>query len=285
LELEGLMAIDVMVPIGANKGAAKSSIPTATTSVEGVTMLAANLGTTAGTVVQASDSRLDCDFAGPRIWSSMGSTGGTSPAFYSNGRFGTVGTSGIYGTEVNESGFPCTQIGDAAGSTPKVNSQSAVWRSDNGTTELFFIFKLGSDISTGTQIYWMGFTSTTTMSTADPSGHRAAIRFLSGTDTNWMLGTKDNATAANVSTGVAVTASYYYIVKLLITASTASVKIGRGSTFAAAKTDYASAGTTNAASNLPTSTVDMSAFFGVGRSSPGVNQGIKLAVAYAATDF
>ena len=261
------------------------TLPTATTSTEGLVTLAASGGTTAGTVPQATDSRLDCDFAGPRIWSSMGSTNGTSPAFYSNGRFGTVGTSSIYGTEVNEAGVPCTQIGDAAGSTPKANSQLASWRSDNGTTELFFIFKLGSDISTGTQIYWMGFTSTTTMSTADPSGHRAAIRFLSGTDTNWMLGTKDNVTAANVSTGVAVTASYYYIVKLLMTATTASVKIGRGSTFAAAKTDYASAGTTSAASNLPTSTVDMSAFFGVGRSSPGVNQGIKLAVAYAATDF
>jgi hypothetical protein len=255
------------------------------TSVKGKVQFAADLGTTAATAVQASDSRMDNDFVGPRIWSSMGSTGGTAPAFYGTGRFGSIQISGIYGTEVNEAGLPCTQIGDAAVGAPKAYSQLASWRSDNGTTELYFIFKLGSDISTGTQSYWMGFTSTITMTSADPSGHRAAIRFVSGTDTNWMLGTKDNVTAANVSTGVAVTARYYYIVKLLMTASTASVKIGRGSTLALAKTDYLTAATTSAASNLPTSTVDMSAFFGINRTSPGVNQGIKLAVAYAATDF
>jgi len=108
----------------------------------------------------------------------------------------------------------------------------------------------------------------TTLDSADPStSNRAGLRYTAGTDTNWSISTKDGATPNNVDSTVAVTADYYYVIRLMLTTTTFTAQIGRGVTLAAAVSDFASFTPVANNSNLPGSTTDLQIISSCYRSS------------------
>jgi hypothetical protein len=187
---------------------------------------------------------------------------------------GGLTAAGVYGSNVSEADFKCTQLGDA-GSALCRWYVDAKTRTNEGEIGIDIVFKLGSDISGSTQHYNLGLSSNLSMSTADPTGSRITISFPVG-GTNWLLSTKDGTTETDTDTSVAVTASYYYVVRFEITSSSAQVRIGRGSTISAAKTDYDSAGWTVSTSTLPAATTDLYQLISVYRAAGSINRAILL---------
>jgi hypothetical protein len=230
------------------------SVGAASTSAAGVVELANDGEETAGLAVQASDSRLA---AAPSLWSVWGHVqprGTISPPSY-DGR-GALSAAGIHSVSVAEPNFPAFRLGDTSANACRFTIVGA-FRLDEGSWTIDYVFKLGSDIS-ATQSCWIGMFNGTTLDSADPStSHRVGLRYTAGTDTNWMLGTKDGTTPNNVDSGVAVTASYYYVVRLRLTTTTYTAQIGRGVTLAAAVLDFASFAPVANNSNLTGSTTDL----------------------------
>ena len=186
----------------------------------------------------------------------------------------TITSAGLYTTNVSEAGFPCTQYGDGAASGCRFYVSGA-FHTDVGTTTTDILFKMGSDIAAGITVVFIGFSSNASLSTGDPSGHRYAIRWLRGTDTNWQLATKDNVTQNLVDTGVVVTADYYYAVRFVCTSSSVDVQISASATVAGAKSGIDAAGTTTSSTNMPTSTTDMYAILSMQRSAASTSRCLK----------
>ena len=178
---------------------------------------------------------------------------------------GVLSTTGISNTAVAEANFPAFQIGDVSTVLCRWYIL-AYYRIEAGTYVIYFWFRLKADITTGTQTMFMGLSSAVGLSSADPAGHRACIRYVSGTDTKWQLSTKDGTTQTLTDTTIAVTASYYYAVKMTITSSSAAVVIGRAATAAGAITDLASAGSTSTSSNMPATGTDLYLIQSINRS-------------------
>lgn len=230
------------------------SVGAASTSTAGVVELATDGEETAGLAVQASDSRLA---ASPSLWSIWGHVqprGAVSPPSY--GGRGALSASGVNAANPSEAGFPAFRLGDTSVNACRFAIVGA-FRLDEGTWIIDYVFKLGSDIS-ATQTCWIGMFNGTTLDVADPTTtQRAGLRYVAGTDANWMIGTKDGSTPNNVDSGVAVTADYYYVVRLRLTTATFTAQIGRGSTLAAAEADFAGFTPVANNSNLPGSTTDL----------------------------
>lgn len=254
------------------RSGATLSVAAATTSAAGVVELATDGETGAAVVVTGSDSRLA---RAPSLWATYGQVfprGTVSPPSYV-GR-GALSAAGVNGSNASEANFPVCQLGDASAFACRFVIVGA-FRLDEGTWTIDYVFKLGSDISTGNQNYWIGMFNGTTLDSADPPAtHRLALRFTDGTDTNWMLATKDGTTPNNVDSGVAVTADYYYVVRLRATTTTYTAQIGRGVTLAAAILDFASFTPVANNSNLPGASTDLQIIASVNRSSAAATRAI-----------
>lgn len=252
--------------------ATTAAIPAASTSSGGLVELATDNETAGGVAVQGSDSRLA---AAPSLWSVWGQVfprGTVSPPSYVGN--GALSAQGVYAVNVSEPGFPAVQFGDAGVTACRFTIVGA-FRLDAGTWQIDYFFKLGSDITTGTQSYWIGMFNGTTLDGTDPStSNRVGLRYVSGTDTNWQLSTKDGVTPNNVDSGVAVTASYYYVVRLQITTTTYAAKIGRGATLQAAQAAFSAFTPVANNSNLPGSATDLQIISSVNRTSASVTRGI-----------
>ena len=186
----------------------------------------------------------------------------------------SITSAGVYGVNVSETDFPCTQYGDASASTSRFYVQG-YFRMEAGTVTTDILFKMGSDISAGITVVFVGFSSNVALSTADPTGHRYTIRWARGTDTNWQLSVKDNTTQTLVDTGVAVTADYYYAVRFVATSSLVTVQISAAATVASAKSGIDAAGTTSASTNLPATANDLYAIATIVRSAAATTRSIK----------
>lgn len=185
---------------------------------------------------------------------------------------GTLSVSGIYGTNVSEADFKCVRLGDASAFACRFYLDAKT-RLNEGTIGIDIVFKLGSDVTGSTQHYALGLFSSVTFSSADPAGSRVAITYSTG-GSNWNLSTKDGTTEALSGTGVAVTASYYYIVRFEITSASVQVKIGRGATIADAKAAYLAAGWTISTSNLPSPSADLYEMCVAYRAAAATTRGI-----------
>jgi hypothetical protein len=229
-------------------------IPDGSTGAAGLVQLCADGDTTATHAVTGSDSRLA---ASPSVWSATGQVqprGTVSPPSYSGA--GALSAQGIHSVSVAEPNFPAFRLGDTSGNACRFAIVGA-FRLDEGTWQIDYFFKLGSDIS-ATQSCWIGMFNGTTLDSADPStSHRAGLRYTAGTDTNWSISTKDGSTPNNVDSGVAVTAEYYYVIRLVLTTTTFTAQIGRGATLTAAVSAFASFTPVANNSNLPGSTTDL----------------------------
>lgn len=197
----------------------------------------------------------------------------TGTAFTNDGA-GTLTSSEIHTSNVSSADFPCVQIGNTSGSLCRVYV-TAAWRTDAGTTYIDTMFQLGSDISTGTQHYFIGLTSQVSLAANDPAGHRVMIKRNPG-DANWTLTVKDGTTESFIDTGVAFTASYFYRVRLVITASDALCYIGLGATAQDAIDDFDSASSVGKNTNMPTSSQDLILIVSLYRSAANVARHIKL---------
>lgn len=190
---------------------------------------------------------------------------------------GTIGgVQGVYNTGVSAASFRCVQFGDVSTQLCRYYAQG-YYQSQEGTWECYFLFQLGSDITTGTQTYYMGFSSVVAVNVADPSGHRAMLRYISGTDTTWKLSVKDGTTQTTVDTGVTVTASYYVAAKLIMTASAVTLYVSSSATVAGAKSGLAGASANTTSTNIPSSTVDLYWVQSVNRSAASTARGFKMA--------
>lgn len=191
-----------------------------------------------------------------------------------------ISSSGLLATTVNASNWRATQIGDAATTAPKVYSTTAHIYSNEGTLTLFTIFKTGSDVSTTNHVYWIGLCSSTTMTSADPSGDLAGIRCVIGTDTNWMVCTKDGTTLSTPGdTGTALAASTWYAATLTFNSSTGlSVKMGSSAVSPNAAVTAMDADTvTTVNTNLPRTSVGMYLFAGMQRpATASANQHMQM---------
>ena len=186
----------------------------------------------------------------------------------------TITSAGLYSVNPSEAGFPCTQYGDASA----VGCRFYVlgyFRIEAATMTTDILFKMGPDIAAGITVVHIGFSSSTSVTSADPTGHRYTIRWARGTDTNWQLSVKDGTTQTLVDTGVAVTADYYYAVRFVASTASVAVQISAGSTVATAKSGIDAAGTTSTSSNLPLSANDLYAIFSMQRSAASTNRCLK----------
>lgn len=274
----GMYGAATVVPVltvnadGRVSAATTATIPAASTSSGGLVELATDNETTGGVAVQGSDSRLA---AAPSLWSVWGQVfprGTVSPPSYVGN--GALSAQGVYAVNVSEPGFPAVQFGDAAVTACRFSIVGA-FRLDQGSWIIDYAFKLGSDITTGTQSYWIGMFNGTTLDGADPAtSNRVGLRYVSGTDTNWQISTKDGTTPNNVDSTVVVTAGYYYVIRLRITTTTYTAQIGRGATLQDAQTAFAAFEPVANNSNLPGSTTDLQIISSVNRTSLAVTRGI-----------
>lgn len=186
----------------------------------------------------------------------------------------TITSSGLYSVNPSEAGFPCTQYGDASAAGSRFYVLG-YFRIEAATMTTDILFKMGSDISAGITVVHIGFSSSTSVGSADPTGHRYTIRWARGTDTNWQLSVKDGTTQTLVDTGVAVTADYYYAVRFVASTASVAVQISAGSTVATAKSGIDAAGTTSTSSNLPLSANDLYAIFSMQRSVASTSRCLK----------
>ena len=186
----------------------------------------------------------------------------------------TITSSGLYGVNPSEAGFPCTQYGDASAAGSRFYVLG-YFRIEAATMTTDILFKMGSDISAGITVVHIGFSSNASVTSADPTGHRYTIRWARGTDTNWNLSVKDGTTQTLVDTGVAVTADYYYAVRFVASTASVAVQISAGATVATAKSGIDAAGTTSTSSNLPLSANDLYAIFSMQRSAASTSRCLK----------
>jgi len=198
----------------------------------------------------------------------------SSGTSFTNDGAGVMTTNAIHTSNVSSTDFPCVQIGDASGATCRVYV-TASWRTDAGTTYIDAMLQLGSDISGGTQQYYIGLTSQISLAVNDPTGHRVMIKRNPG-DANWTLTVKDGTTESFIDTGVAFTASWFYRVRFVITSTEALVYIGLGATAQDAIDDFDSATSVGKTTNLPGSTTDLILIVSLVRSAASTNRGIKL---------
>ena len=168
---------------------------------------------------------------------------------------GSISSAGLDSTNRSDSKGARCRVGDSSAATSRVYVTHNV-RREEGVSQFDMAFQLGSDISGSTQQYFFGYSSTVSLATTDPSGNRAMLMFASG-GTNWLLTTKDGTTAVTADTGVVVTASYYYVMRLYMSTAGVSAKIGRGVSLEAAIANFLTATTTAAVSNLPTGNSDL----------------------------
>lgn len=197
----------------------------------------------------------------------------TGTAFTNDGA-GTLTSSEIYSSNVSTADFPCVQIGNTSGSLCRVYV-TAAWRTEAGTTYIDTMFQLGSDISTGTQQYFIGLTSQVSLAANDPAGHRVMIKRNPG-DANWTLTVKDGTTESTIDTGVAFTASWFYRVRLVITSADVLCYIGLGATAQDAVDSFDAASSVGRNTNMPTASQDLILIVSLYRSSGAVTRHIKL---------
>lgn len=193
---------------------------------------------------------------------------------FTNDGAGVLTSSSLLTSNVSTTDFPCVQIGDGSGSICRVYV-TAAWRTDAGTTYIDTMFQLGSDISSGTQHYFIGLTSQVSLAVTDPTGHRVMIK-RNPSDANWTLTVKDGTTESFIDTGVAFTASYFYRVRLVITATDALAYIGLGATAQDAIDDFDSASSVGLNTNMPGSTTDLILIVNLYRSAAAGTRCIKL---------
>jgi len=187
---------------------------------------------------------------------------------------GVLTTSGILPANVSGTNFPCVQIGDAGTATSRAYV-TASWRTAEGTIYIDVMFRLGSDISTGNQYYFIGLTSQVTLNSSDPAGHRIMLRHVSG-GASWYFTTKDGTTDNAQSTGIAVVASNYYRVQFVITATESTVRIGTDTTAQGAVDNFDINSPISSTTNLPTSTQDLIMDVSLVRSAGATTRGIQL---------
>lgn len=193
---------------------------------------------------------------------------------FTNDGAGTLTTGEIHTSNVSTADFPCVQIGNTSGSLCRVYV-TAAWRTDAGTTYIDTMFQLGSDISTGTQHYFIGLTSQVSLAANDPAGHRVMIKRNPG-DANWTLSVKDGTTESPIDTGVAFTASWFYRVRLVITSADVLCYIGLGATAQDAADSFDAASSVGRNTNMPTVTQDLILIVSLYRSAGNVTRHIKL---------
>lgn len=189
----------------------------------------------------------------------------------------SVVTAGIYTPNQSSSDWFSTQFGDGTATNSRWYVQGD-YQTRYGTYTMDFAFQLGSDVTGGTPYFFAGMSSATTLASANPSGDIAAIRFDSST-ANFQLFTKDGTTGTDTNTGVAVTASWFYVAQMIVTSSSVSIRMGGGATPAAAAAAFLAAVAVSTTTTVPRSTVSELLIMSYNRAAANVARHFKHAYA------
>jgi len=198
---------------------------------------------------------------------------------------GAVNTGGV--VNADETGAAALDLADASSFTCRwyvsANFTRCSW---NPTFDC--LFKTKSTIDLGS--YFLGFISSTSVVSTGTlaSGQKAAgLRFVIGTDsTNWQILTGEYTTVYTQSTGVAFAADTYYMVRLSLTETGLTVKIGSSAVSREAAVEaWQTATPIEVTSGIPSNTTGLLLTQSVYRGTGSVNRGVRFYGAYFIARF